>query len=148
MDTLFPFHPRFVHFPIAFSLVGAGFVIGGLLLQRRSAQDLGNRWTEYGRLSLVVGWVGVLAAIATGLIDQSSAPDDPQVTRVINQHITVGIGLLVALGLALYWPIRDRHVWTRRRAAFLALLIVVVVLVLLEAWLGGKLVYQFGVGVR
>ncbi len=148
MNILFPFHPRFVHFPIALSLVGVAFVFAGLLLSARSTRGQGSRWTDYGRLSLVLGWLGALAAIATGLIDQSRAPGDPQVTQAINQHITVGLGLLVTLGLALYWPLRDKRVWAERRVAYLALLVVVVALVLLESWLGGKLVYQYGVGVR
>jgi uncharacterized membrane protein len=72
------------------------------------------------------------------------------VTAVINQHITVGIGALVAFGLALYWPLRDKKLSAPGRIpwAYLTLLLVGVGLILLEGWLGGKLVYQFGVGVR
>jgi uncharacterized membrane protein len=142
-EALSPFHPRTVHFPIAFALVGVAFVIMGCALNR-------ERFSAFGQISLVVGWIGVLVAVATGLVDQAGAPDDPVVRDVINQHITAGIGLLAALGLAIYWPLRNKQLWDRpaSRYGYLALLGVVVLLVLLEGWLGGKLVFDFGVGVR
>jgi len=36
----------------------------------------------------------------------------------------------------------------RARWGFLALLLLIVALVAIEGWLGGKLVYQYGVGVK
>jgi uncharacterized membrane protein len=90
-----------------------------------------------------------MPAIASGLIDQSLAPDSEAVNATLNLHITVGIGLLVALGLALYWPLRYRNLWhePRQRTLYVMLLLLVAVLVLVESWLGGKLVYDLGVGV-
>jgi uncharacterized membrane protein len=142
MQFLFPFHPRLVHFPIALCLVGAFFVAWGLLRQQ-------ERWTSYGRTSLVLGWFGLLAAALTGLIDQSRAPNTPVVTNTINLHITTGIGLIVIFGLALYWPLRNRKLWARpsTRWAYVALLAAGAALILFEAWLGGQLVYHLGVGV-
>ena len=86
MDFRSPFHPRLVHFPIALSLVGAFFILADWFLSTRprSSPAGAERWQGYGRLSLVLAWLGVLA----------------------------------------------------------------VALVLVEAWLGGKLIYGFGVGVH
>jgi uncharacterized membrane protein len=84
----------------------------------------------------------------TGLIDQTSAPQNATVAAVINQHITVGIALLIAVGLALYWPLRNRKGWSSvARWGYIGLLLAIVILILLEGWLGGKLVYHLGVGV-
>ncbi len=143
MDALFPVHPRFVHFPIAFSLIGAVAIAWGLLGRR-------PRWLEWGRISLLFGWLGILAAVASGLVDQSRAPQIATVTTVINQHITAGIAALVAFGLALYWPLRDKKLFAPDRVPwlYLALLLAGVGLVLVEGWLGGKLVYHLGVGVN
>lgn len=151
MESLAPFHPRLVHFPIALSLAGVLFIFLGTLAPRlKAGWGQPDFWERYGRLSLVLGWLGVLAAVASGLIDQAKAPATPQIAQAINQHITAGIALLVALGLALYWPLRDEALWSERRHfwAYLALLALVAGLVGLEAWLGGKLVYHYGVGVR
>ncbi len=140
-ETLTPFHPRVVHFPIALSIVGALFIVYGTLRRQ-------DRWTGYGQITLLLGWLGIMAAIVTGLIDQTKAPQNATVAGVINQHITVGIALVVAVGLALYWPLRNKKLWTSSaRWGYVALLVAIVVLVLIEGWLGGKLVYHLGVGV-
>jgi uncharacterized membrane protein len=143
LTVLAPFHPRFVHFAIALCIVGAFFIALGLIRQR-------ERWVGYGQLSLLLGWLGVMAAVVTGLIDQSAAPDDAAIRAVINQHITAGIALLIAVGLALYWPLRNKRLFSegRTRWGFLALLLIIVALVAVEGWLGGKLVFQYGVGVK
>jgi uncharacterized membrane protein len=145
MESLFPFHPRFVHFPIALSLVGVAFVAASLV--RREAD---TRWFWAGRLLLFLGWIGALVAGITGMIDQSRAPDLPVVRDTINMHITVGIALIIVLGLALYWPLKDKKLPSEsaHRWGYLALLLLGAGLVLLESWLGGQLVYKLGVGVQ
>lgn len=142
LESLAPFHPRLVHFPIALSLAGAFFVVLGLLRRQ-------ERWIGYGQTTLLLGWLSIMAAVVSGLIDQTSAPNNAAVAAVINQHITAGIALVITVGLALYWPLRNKRLWSSpARWGYVALLVVIVVLVLIEAWLGGKLVYHFGVGVR
>lgn len=143
-DVLFPLHPRFVHFPIALSLAGVLFVAIGLA--RTAAAE---RWLWAGRWLVFLGWIAAFVAGITGLIDQSFAPDAPDVRDVINLHITVGIALIAVLGLALYWPLKDRHLLAggARRWGYLALLLLATLLILIEGWLGGRLVYKFGVGV-
>jgi uncharacterized membrane protein len=145
MESLFPFHPRFVHFPIALSLVGVVFVVVSFV--RGGA---GERWFWAGRLLVFLGWIGALVAGVTGMIDQSRAPDLPVVRDTINSHITVGIALIIVFGLALYWPLRDKKLLSERshQWGYLALLLLGVGLILLESWLGGQLVYKLGVGVR
>lgn len=142
LEALTPFHPRVVHFPIALSIVGALFIVVGVLRRQ-------DRWTGYGQVSLLLGWVGIMVAVVTGLIDQANAPQEAAVLAVINQHITAGIALVIAVGLALYWPLRNKKLWSSSaRWGYIALLAAIVVLILIEGWLGGKLVYQFGVGVQ
>jgi uncharacterized membrane protein len=142
MEAFFPLHPRFVHFPIALSLVGAATIAFGLLRRQ-------ERWLSYGRISLLLGWLGVLAAVVTGLVDQSRAPQTAAVAGVLDQHVSVGIALLVIFGLAFYWPLRDKKLFAGRISwPYLGLLLVGVLLVFLEGWLGGRLVYHLGVGVK
>jgi uncharacterized membrane protein len=149
MEFLFPFHPRFVHFPIALSLVGVAFVAVSFI-----RRDGSERLFWAGRLLVFLGWIGALVAGVTGMIDQSRAPDLPVVRDTINMHITVGIALIIVFGLALYWPLKDKKLLTEgapgrgHRWGYLALLLLGVGLVLLESWLGGQLVYKLGVGVR
>jgi uncharacterized membrane protein len=149
MDFLFPFHPRFVHFPIALSLVGVAFVAVSFV-----RRDGSERLFWAGRLLVFFGWIGALVAGVTGMIDQSRAPDLPAVRDTINSHITIGIALIIVFGLALYWPLKDRKLLSEgasergHRWGYLALLLLGVGLILLESWLGGVLVYKLGVGVQ
>ena len=145
MESLFPFHPRFVHFPIALSLVGVAFVVVSFV-----RGEVGERWFWAGRLLVFLGWIGALVAGVTGVIDQSRAPDLPVVRDTINSHVTVGIALIIVFGLALYWPLKDKKLRSERshRWGYLALLLFGVGLILLESWLGGQLVYKLGVGVQ
>ena len=142
---IFPIHPRLVHFPIALCLVGVGFLI--LAICGPSSRRV--HWMDYGQLSLRLAWVGGLLAILSGLVDQSKVASPQAVAVVLDRHITAGLTLIVAIGLALYWPIRNRRLLAqpRSRLAYLALLFLVLVLLLLCAWFGCKLVYQLGVGV-
>ncbi|OQA43011.1 MAG: hypothetical protein BWY52_02014 [Chloroflexi bacterium ADurb.Bin325] len=143
LESFLPLHPRTVHFPIALTLVGVAFAALGLFRQR-------PQWIAYGQMNLLLGWLGALAAVATGLFDQSAAPQTPEVLAVINQHISAGIALLVTIGLALYWPLRNKRLWSagRSRWGYLALLLLIVALIAVEGWLGGRLVYGLGVGVH
>lgn len=145
MEALFPLHPRFVHFPIALSLAGVLFVAIGLA--RATAAE---RWLWAGRWLVFLGWIAALVAGITGLIDQSAASDAPAVRDAINLHITAGLALIVVFGLALYWPLKDRRLFSdgARRWAYLGLLLVGALLILIEGWLGGQLVYKLGVGVH
>ncbi|MGC8780057.1 MAG: DUF2231 domain-containing protein [Anaerolineae bacterium] len=142
---MFPLHPRLVHFPIAWTLIGIALVVVGLA---RSRAD--ERWLWAGRWLMLGGWISALVAGIAGLVDQSRIADLSAVQDVLNQHITVGIALLIVLGLALYWPLKDKQLFSasRKRWAYLALLLLGGLLILLEGWLGGKLVYELGVGVR
>ncbi|MCX7670079.1 MAG: DUF2231 domain-containing protein [Anaerolineae bacterium] len=142
---MFLLHPRLIHFPIAWTLLGIACIAVGLLWPRA-----GERWLWAGRWLLLGGWLSALVAGIAGVVDQSQAADLPAVREAINPHITAGIALLIVLGLALYWPLKDKQLFVAsgKRLAYLALLLLVALLVLLEGWLGGKLVYELGVGVR
>jgi len=142
---MYPFHPRLVHFPIALTLAGIAFVAVGLAARRS-----GEQWLWAGRWLLLLGWLSTLVAGIAGVVDQSRAADLPQVRDTINQHITVGVAILVVLGGALYWPFKNKQLLAvaSGRRAYLVLLLVAALLILLDGWLGGKLVYELGVGVR
>lgn len=137
-----PFHPMFVHFPIALYLLGVLLTLG----------YLGRRVADYERFAywaFVLAWMGVAAAALAGLIDLGSlAPDDPR-RDDINRHITSGVALLIINGLVVYFRFRWPDVLTgSRRWAYLALMAAGAVVVVVTGWLGGKLVYDLQVGVQ
>lgn len=143
MSILDPLHPRFVHFPLALLASGSVVALVYLLGWRRTALPV-VVWAM-----LFLGWLGVFPTILSGLIDRNRAPDDPAVIAALNPHIAVGFGLLIVYGWLLYERLRSPAVLDqpKRRALLIGLLLAGLALLLVEGWSGGRLVYDFGVGV-
>lgn len=156
-------HPATVHFPIAFLLLASG--AGLLYLYWRSLELLRTlTWWP-----MLLGWVGALVAMLTGLVAQSGLPPDAPYRAVLNWHITTGLALWVLYGLLLYWqwllvkkPARRPKTTAAKTALssppdllqqpeaklrLTLLLLLGIVLVLASGWNGGKLVYTWGVNV-
>lgn len=144
MPLLAPFHPRFVHFPIAFLLAGSVAALIYLLARRRPAL------ATFAWMSLVLGWLALFPVVLTGLIDQNQASREQAVVAVLNPHIGAGLGLMVVYGLALLERLRSPRALDdpKRRLLLIAWLILGIGLIAVEGWLGGRLVYELGVGVQ
>lgn len=137
-----PLHPRLVHFPIALLLAGS---VAILVYEWRR-----YRWLAgWGFLALLAGWALTLPGIITGLIDKSALPPDSEANRVANLHTTTIFVMWAIYGLALYWGWLWRHDMDKagRRWKLAALLILASVILLVAGDLGGRLVYELGVGV-
>jgi uncharacterized membrane protein len=107
---------------------------------------------------LALGWVGAGAAALTGLLAQGGLPPQAPYTSILNGHITSGLALLVVYAAIFYrvWLFRNR-----RRAGdpddlldvpstrgWLTLLLLMgMAIVAIGGWLGGELVYRWGVNV-
>jgi uncharacterized membrane protein len=144
MSLLDPLHPRFVHFPVALLATGSVVALAYLLGWRRTALP-GLAWAM-----LFLGWLGIFPAMLSGLIDRNRAPDDPAILAVMNPHIAASFGLLIIYGLLLYERLRSPGVLDQpsRRWLLIGLLALGLALLAVEGWLGGKLVYDLGVGVQ
>jgi len=137
-----PLHPRLVHFPIALLLAGS---VAILVYEWRR-----YRWLAgWGFLALLAGWALTLPGIITGLIDKSALPPDSEANRVANLHTTAIFVMWAVYGLALYWGWLWREDMDKdgRRWKLAVLLILASVILLAAGDLGGRLVYELGVGV-
>jgi uncharacterized membrane protein len=157
-------HPPVTHFPIALLLLGsaAGLLyLGGV---RCAALPVLTWWP------LRLGWLGAALAVLTGLLAQSGLPPRAAYSDVLNWHIGSGIALLVVYGTLLYrhWLWKTRRAKAMRRLApeeapaeaahdlldmpaarraVAVLLVLGMTLVAASGWLGGELVYTWGVNV-
>jgi uncharacterized membrane protein len=143
MSFLVPLHPRFVHFPIALLLAGSVAALVYLLWRRRPAL------ATFAWISLGLGWLALFPVVLTGLIDQNQASRDQAVVAVLNPHIAAGFALIIVYGMVLLERVRGPHALDdpKRRTRLLWFLLFGIGLIVLEGWLGGKLVYDLGVGV-
>jgi uncharacterized membrane protein len=128
-----PIHPMLVPIAIGlwiFSLVcDLAFAFGG-----------SDEWRVVALYTLAGGIVGALVAAVPGLIDLLSLPSPVKRTALIHMAINLTVVALFAVSL-----------WLRLQGAahstVLWLSIVAIALLVVSGWLGGKMVYEEGVGV-
>lgn len=153
----FPLHPAIVHFPIALLICGSIAALG--YLHGRPRVEL----RILGWCLLFLGWLTLLLAILSGILAQGGLPPQAPYRHILDWHTGSGLALAVLYGDLLYRGWRHN---ARRGAAkagwsasvFLAdsswkwlltiQLLLGIGLVIFSSWLGGRLVYEFGVGVQ
>ena len=87
-------------------------------------------------------------ASVVGLVDQNQLKIADPRHDFINPHITAGLSLLIINGILLYMRLRQPDVLTSHRWPYLGVMLLGLVALLATAWLGGELVYRWGVGVQ
>ena len=129
-----PIHPMLV--PIAIGLFIFSFVCDLFHVSGRE-----GAWATVALYTAVGGVVGALAAAIPGLIDLLSLPEGPRRTAVIHMAINLTVVALFAVSA-----------WMRLRGAPpngtpMLLSGVGLALLVVSGWLGGKMVYEHGIGV-
>ena len=135
-------HPYFVHFPIAILSVGLLWDLLGILLKKESLKNAGW-WAQ------VFGVIAIIITVTTGLIAANSAAHSEAAHEIMETHETIGLIVAGAFILLLIWRIFLKTSLPSKRVyqtVYLAIGILAVVTMLYGAHLGGKLVYEFGVG--
>lgn len=153
-------HPALVHFPIAFLLLASASGLLYLHWQPHPTLLLLTWW------SMRLGWLGVGAAVLSGLLAQSGLPPQAPYQSVLNWHIGTGLALLVSYGLLVYqqWVYGSARAQKQRARTGLTttellddpkakvwvtlLLVAGIVLLFASGWNGGRLVYEWGVNVK
>jgi uncharacterized membrane protein len=132
-----PIHPMLV--PIAIGCWIFSFAADLMCVATGAAQP----WPTLAYYTMIGGIIGALAAALPGLIDLLSLPAGP-IKRTALTHM--GINLTV---VALYiCNAFLRHGNPQELKIPMILSGVAIVLLLISGWLGGKLVYEAGVGVE
>ncbi|MFA5975779.1 MAG: DUF2231 domain-containing protein [Elusimicrobiota bacterium] len=141
LREVFNLHPAFVHFPIA--LIPAALLLYFLgILLAKPALNIAGRACLY--FSLISG----IVAVWTGLIAQDSFPHNEVIHHMMQTHRTIGLILMVLLGLLTLWSFwhddqRPRGAW-----AFILVLAGATYLVLQNGDLGSRMVYIEGAAVK
>jgi len=137
-----PVHPILVHFPIA-------------LLPMSVAADLVAFFTDSASLRSTGWWALVGAAtsgvvtVAAGVYDMRRANLQEEVHHRVHQHMKVGFTLIAAIiGLTVWrWAIYTQP-GLFVSAIYLDVAILTMALAGFQGWLGGELVYSYGVFVK
>ena len=137
-----PMHPIFVHFTIALTSASLVFDALGYFLSKASLTAAGG-WT------LVGSAVMTLVTISTGLTSSTRAPiEEGEARSFLRAHMALGLifyGLLVAIT---FWRL---SLWQAGRGVswfYLGSLAIVSLVMTMQGYLGGELVYRYGVEVE
>ena len=132
-------HPKIVHFPIALFLTASGFEITGLIVRKDSLRQ--TAWFLYVFATLLTPLV-----VGTGLWEQDRLHLNHP---ILDQHkifalFTMGVSLVT---LPLLWFVKKKFL-KYFHAFFVIILIAISGLVILTAHNGGRMVYEYSVGVE
>lgn len=131
-----PIHPMLV--PIAIG----GFVLSFAADLISLATGNGNPWSTLAYYTMIGGILGALAAAVPGLIDLLSLPAG-YTKGVAVKHMSINL-LVVAIYGANAWM---RHGDPQTLKVPMILSFVTILMLLVSGWLGGKMVFEAGVGV-
>src|SRR2546423_7100392 len=137
-----PMHPIFVHFTIALTSASLAFDALGFFFGKASLTAAGE-WTLVGSALMT------LATLSTGLTASTCAPvEEGEARSFLRAHMALGFifyGLLLAIT---FWRI---SLWQNGQSVswvYLAALAVVSLVMTVQGYLGGELVYRYGVEVE
>lgn len=145
-------HPASVHFPIALLLVGSVTGLLYLWWQPRAELSILTWWM------LKLGWASAIVAAFTGILAQGNLPPQAPYRVILNGHITSSLALIVVYAAFFYraWLHRNRRkphepedllAVRSARPMLTAIMLLGMALVGVGGWLGGELVYTWGVNV-
>ena len=138
LNFLIPLHPKLVHFPIALFLTALVFELASRLFKK-------SRISEAALLIYCFGVLSTPLVLGSGLWEQLRLHLNHP---LLNQHKTYAIITLWIswVSLVLLWWLNKYHSKYFRNFFFI-ILIIVNVTVTVTAYYGGKMVYEYGVGI-
>ena len=131
-----PIHPMLV--PIAIGCFVFSFVADLICLKTGNV----NLWAPLAYYTMLGGILGALAAAVPGLVDLLSLPPGP-LKKTALTHMSINL-LVVAIYAGNAWL---RHGEPNNLTLPMILSLVTIGLLLVSGWLGGKMVFEAGVGV-
>lgn len=135
-------HPYFVHFPIALLSVGLLWDLLGIILKKESLKNAGW-WAQ------LFGTAAIVITAITGLIAANTVVHNDAAHEIMETHKTIGLIVAGVFILLFIWRSILKTMLPSRnlqQLIYLAIGGLAVITMLYGSHLGGKLVYEFGVG--
>lgn len=134
-----PIHPMLIPFPLA--LWATSFVVDVLFYFLRHPTLL-----VIAKFMIAVGCLGAIAAAIPGIIDWLAIKNG-DVKKVANWHARLNVAALVVFAISLFLRMGSYSDLVGRRLIVPFLLSLVgVILISISGWLGGELVFRYGIG--
>ena len=137
-----PVHPIFVHFTIGLTSASLIFDALGFFLDK-SSLSAAAEWT------LVASALTTLATIATGLTSSMRAPvEEGEARSFLRAHMALGLMFYGLLVVITFWRVSLWHDGQSVSWLYLMSLVIVLLVMAVQGYLGGELVYRYGVEVE
>ncbi len=136
-----PIHPMLVHFPIALWTVAAGAYVW-------AATGAGESAAMVAKYANGAGLIVALVAMFAGLFDLRSIASGSQAMEVATWHLMVMSTVWVCFVGATLLSISTGLDPSTAQVGAVACAGVGFLLMGIGGWLGGRLVYEFGIGVK
>lgn len=133
-----PIHPMLVHFPIATWFISTLGDIAGLFI---GGQQVG--WMA--GVLLAIGTVTALLAMVAGLMELGKIDQQSPAMKIANQHMMLIMTSWSFYAVSLFLRLEENHL-IQPGAIAIALSVAGLVTLCIGGWMGGKLVYEHGVG--
>ena len=134
-----PIHPMLIPFPLA--LWATSFAVDILFYFLRHPTLL-----IVAKFMIAAGCLGAIAAAIPGIIDWLAIKNG-DAKRVANWHARLNVAALVIFAISLFLRMSSYSELVGRRLTIPFLLSLVgVILILISGWLGGELVFRYGIG--
>jgi len=136
-----PLHPILVHIPMA---MWPGALIFDLLSQRQIG---GNAMVRLSFYAIAFGLVAALAAVPTGLVDWSGIKKEKPAWKLGLYHMLLNsvVAILFVVNLYLRWPTFREATEVDRIPLLLSAMGTLILIG--SAYLGGRMVYEYGISV-
>jgi len=135
-------HPAIVHFPVALITIAAFFGAMSLFTKKELFKEIAF-W------NLLLGVIGAIAAVLTGLIEEQNLAHNDEIHQVLVKHKFTGFGILILSFVLLTWIwVRKKRVGKGEYFAWVLFLVIGTAAVFYQGILGGKMVFEQGAGVK
>ncbi len=136
-----PIHPILVHFPVVLLSLAAVLEVLALALKREELSRVGW-WAQ------LAGTLAAGLAVVTGIAAGGIAHLSLGAAETLDSHQELAFLASGGLAALLLWRIAARTaIPGPRRWVYVSLLCLAAALILVVGWVGGELVFRFGIGV-
>lgn len=145
IEILPNWHPIFVHFSIALLTV-ATFAYGISMMVGEYATRFQAR--QFARWTL---WLGVgfsVLTIAAGMYAYFTVGHDGPSHKWMTIHRNVALPTFAVFAILAIWSVICARGQADEKKGFMSILVLAFVALLATSWLGGELVYRYGLGVQ
>jgi uncharacterized membrane protein len=134
-----PIHPILVHFPVAAWFISTIGDVVGLFTNEQVSWVAG--------VLLIIGTITALFAMVTGLIELGKIDQQSPAMKIANQHMILMLVSWSFYAVSLFLRLDGTNLSQPGMVAII-MSIAGLISLCIAGWLGGKLVYEHGVGVQ